>query len=1630
MASTTLEPMPEPDVLRVSILNEESIAVGFHLTEFVIRETLAAAPCSTYVLITDTNLARLYLNDFEQRFAAIAASLLQSTTITSQPCLLTYVLPPGETTKSRAIKGEIEDFLLDNGCTRDTCLIAMGGGVIGDLIGFVAATFMRGVPFIQLPTSLLAMVDSSIGGKTAIDTRHGKNLIGAFWQPRRLFIDLAYLNTLPEREFANGMAEVIKTAAIWSEEDFCKLENGAHAIKDAVFGHRTNSQENRWQGAKINDRSKAQSLLLDVILGSARVKAHVVTVDERESGLRGLLNFGHSIGHAIEAIYTPRLLHGECVSLGIVREAELARQLGHLNQVAVGRLVRCLTAYQLPVSLESDKRVHKLIGITDEQDICSTEDILRNMELDKKNIGKQKRIVLLSGIGRTLEPRASPVSDEDIRRVLSAAVLVQPIAATQVDPTNVYTVTVPGSKSISNRALILAALGTGTCRLTNLLHSDDTQVMLNALQQLGGAQFEWEDNGETLVVHGNGGRALHIPDEALYLGNAGTAARFLTGVATLVPATKTASITLTGNARMKQRPIAPLVDALKQNGVNIEYGETVGCLPLIITPPSTSDGLHPLRGGRIQLAASISSQYVSSILLCAPYASGEAITLELVGGAVISQPYIDMTIAMMKSFGVDVERISETVYRIPQGTYQNPAIYAIESDASSATYPLAIAAISGRTCRIDNIGTASLQGDARFASDVLAPMGCEVEQTATTTLVRGPPIGELKSVANLDMEPMTDAFLTASVLAAVASSDSNNHRTRIYGIANQRVKECNRIEAMRVELSKFGVTCEEFDDGIIVNGRPIAELTPPQEGVHCYDDHRVAMSFSVLASGLSSKHQGTIIREKRCVEKTWPTWWDDLVRQLDGKVYGANLPDHQQQLRQQNTTQDASIILIGMRGAGKTTLGRDASLILSDWQFIDMDDLLEKRLGITIPQLIETRGWPAFREEETQLLGEVITAKESCRRTVIACGGGVVESPAAQQLLAKYTGPIVYVQRSIDNICQYLDIDKTRPAYKQGHGSPRDVYEKRAPLYEQCSQYTFWIEGEDRAKVSKDWARFLQFITGQTITPSLYAQFKYFISLTFPDIRSITQDQFDTVTEGANAIELRVDLLDYPRGEHVTIREVEEAILLQVTHLRWLTSLPIIYTVRTASQGGQFPDNQAELYERLCRLGLRVGCEFVDIELNAADLSVSKTARLLTQQRGLTRVIASYHDIAGKLWHESSSGSNQFGQFTEIIKQLADYGDIVKVISVATNMAHNFTLHEWTRHATTQQLLNTRPLIAMNMGETGRLSRVVNCTLTPVTHAELPIRAAPGQVSIQEIHRLQHQLGVLPQREFYLFGSPISTSPSPLLHNTGFATLGLPYRYGLRELSNVVDNEDTIQAILSDKQFGGASVTIPLKVDIISLLDAISPAAQAIGAVNTIVTRKDNTKFGDNTDWLGIFHNIKQKPVLFSSKLSAALVIGAGGTARAAIYAAHQLGISHIYLYNRTRSNAEQLAQHFADLPITVVDDFNTVITATTSSLLRLQLIISTVPGNASTTLPLGLFTATNNLGGVAVELAYRPRKTILLETAAQHTGWFEVAGVDVLIEQGFWQFRHWTGCEPPQHIMAKQVHEAYIASE
>jgi pentafunctional AROM polypeptide len=292
---------------------------------------------------------------------------------------------------------------------------------------------------------------------------------------------------------------LLQTAAIWDADEFAKLESGAEEIHSAVLGTSTRST---YAGRTLATRSRAQSLLLEVIQASIATKAYIVTIDEKETGLRNLVNFGHTIGHAIEAVMTPEVLHGECVAIGMLLEAEVSRSMGILGNAAVGRLARCLKAHGLPTTVHDP-----VIANCPKSANLKIDTLLDIMKVDKKNSGKLKKVVILSRIGKTHEERATGVPDEVIAKVLSQALRVIP-----GPPTNsTFTLATPGSKSISNRALILAALGKGVCKLGNLLHSDDTQVMMSALEEMKGAKFSWEDNGETLIVKGGEG-ALSVSD--------------------------------------------------------------------------------------------------------------------------------------------------------------------------------------------------------------------------------------------------------------------------------------------------------------------------------------------------------------------------------------------------------------------------------------------------------------------------------------------------------------------------------------------------------------------------------------------------------------------------------------------------------------------------------------------------------------------------------------------------------------------------------------------------------------------------------------------------------------------------------------------------------------------------------------------------------------------------------------------------------------------------------------------------------------------------------------------------------------------------------------------------------------
>src|SRR5688572_680960 len=408
------------------------------------------------------------------------------------------------------------------------------------------------------------------------------------------------------------------------------------------------------------------------------------------------------------------------------------------------------------------------------------------------------------------------------------------------------TVRVPGSKSLTNRALLISVLANGKTHLTNALFSDDSYYFAKALQTLGFTVELDEQNCEMLVT-GLGG---NIPSKQaeLFIGNAGTAARFLSAFLTL----GYGQYSLDGDARMRERPIQDLIDAFNQLGVKLESTNNF---------PPVKIFAKGLPGGKTKIAGDISSQFLSAILMVAPYADAP-IEIE-VATDLNSKPYVDMTIAVMKEFGVEIKRDEYKSFFIASASYLPLTNYQIESDASAASYFFAAPAICGGTVRVENISRKSKQGDIAFL-DVLQKIGCTVEETDNSILVTGQ--SELRGI-DIDMRDIPD---TAQTLAAIAPFASTP--TRIRGITSARLKETDRIHAACTELERLGVPVEEHNDGMTIY--PVKEFSPAT--VQTYNDHRMAMAFSLI--GL--RVLGVVIENPDCVSKTFPNFFEvlDMLR--------------------------------------------------------------------------------------------------------------------------------------------------------------------------------------------------------------------------------------------------------------------------------------------------------------------------------------------------------------------------------------------------------------------------------------------------------------------------------------------------------------------------------------------------------------------------------------------------------------------------------------------------------------------------------------------------------------------------------------------------------------------------------
>jgi len=400
----------------------------------------------------------------------------------------------------------------------------------------------------------------------------------------------------------------------------------------------------------------------------------------------------------------------------------------------------------------------------------------------------------------------------------------------------------PGSKSITNRALICAALAEGESLLIGPLDSEDTRVMMEALRKLG-ITVEYDVAANRVGVIGCGGR-LPASEAEIFVANSGTTIRFLTAMLALGHG----AYRLDGTPRMQQRPIGDLLAALQGLGVDAVARLKNGCPPVVIT----ADGLP---GGRATIAGDISSQFLSGLLMAAPYAKTNVEIV--VHGDLVSRPYVDMTLDVMRTFGVSVGAEDYRRFTILAPQSYRAQTYAIEPDASAASYFFAAAAITQGEVTVTGLSDQSIQGDVAFC-DRLRDMGCKVASGPDHITVAGRPLAGI----DVDMNSISDTVQTLAAVALFAKGP-----TTIRGVAHIRHKETNRIHALAVELRKLGAEVEERDDGL-----KITPGTLHGAEIDTYDDHRMAMSLALVGLVVP----GVVIRDPACTAKTYPHFFRDL----------------------------------------------------------------------------------------------------------------------------------------------------------------------------------------------------------------------------------------------------------------------------------------------------------------------------------------------------------------------------------------------------------------------------------------------------------------------------------------------------------------------------------------------------------------------------------------------------------------------------------------------------------------------------------------------------------------------------------------------------------------------------------
>ncbi len=522
--------------------------------------------------------------------------------------------------------------------------------------------------------------------------------------------------------------------------------------------------------------------------------------------------------------------------------------------------------------------------------------------------------------------------------------------------------------------------------------------------------------------------------------------------------------------------------------------------------------------------------------------------------------------------------------------------------------------------------------------------------------------------------------------------------------------------------------------------------------IECYKDHRIAMSFAVLGCIVP----GIMITDKECVDKTYPDFWHHLEHRFNVKLYLPSQEENKQ--AQQNvaenrnvdevTEDNRSIVVIGMRGSGKSLMGKALARDLG-WAYIDLDVEFEKFTGQSIKQFVEVNGWPAFRAKEEELFRSVLVS--NAKRTVISTGGGIVETPSAFALLSELINKedlvVVQVRRNIEDVINYLDADKTRANLGE---ESKAIWNRRKDLYYAGSKYEFCVgKGEDDweqserllhqfvTKIQQNGKRTVRKILNISPDVPINSAKTYFLSLTNKNFKEVIPFIGELASD-VDVIEMRIDLLE---------EQSEDFVREQITLLRKHTSKPLLFTLRTLGQGGKFDEKgREEQVLILYRLALRMAVDFIDIEITLPQELKKQILQFKNRLGNVTKVISSYHQFNKRIQSEEEIIETMRKCYYE---NESSGIDVVKVVYFAFESEDVFLLRNAVKRAVEEGKFPADiPLIALAAGEKGKLSRVLNKFLTPVTHPLLPAAAAPGN-SFLSVHVFSRTMPIL--TFFFLF---------------------------------------------------------------------------------------------------------------------------------------------------------------------------------------------------------------------------------------------------------------------------------------